>query len=604
MAESSLNSILALDCGSATTTAALIEQEGGRYRLLALGQAASTYQTPWQDMTVGMLDAVRQVEKIANRPLFNTGGWPIIPQNTNRQGLDAVVIVSSAGLPLPVILAGLIKEVTLASARRAAATTYTTITSELSLEVDSATDGLADSPHRRSSVEAHLQAIQTGQPDVILLVGGADNGAVQPVVDMAQMMAMALDVLKNMERPAVLYAGNRQAREGVAAALGSLTDLRAVDNVRPSLEAENLIPVQMQLEELYVQRRMAALSGFQKLNSWSRFPIQPASKSFEKVIAYLGRHNHLNVIGADVGSRTTVISAQAQEYQQSVVRSDAGVGHSLASLLKLVAVEKFLRWLPFDLTPEELYNRLLNKTLHPTSIPETEADILIEQAVAREALRLVMAQVRSGWALHPQVGVADLRWNLVIGAGQTLTRTPQLGYAALTLLDGLEPWGVTSLVLDSSGLANMLGSVVLAEPVAAVHVAAGDTFVNLGTVIALAGQGQPGKTALKCKINYPNGERQELAIAHGSIQVIPLAPGEKATLELRPNRHYDIGLGQPGRGALVDVEGGILGVMVDARGRPLRLPTDDARRQAQIRQWLAALGVKEPGEADDATTRT
>ena len=97
MAESTINSILAIDCGSANTTVTLIEQVNGKYRLAATGQAPSTYASPWQDITAGMVEAVREIEKGASRTLFNTGGWPIMPQNTSRQGIDAVVIVSSAG---------------------------------------------------------------------------------------------------------------------------------------------------------------------------------------------------------------------------------------------------------------------------------------------------------------------------------------------------------------------------------------------------------------------------------------------------------------------------------------------------------------------------
>jgi hypothetical protein len=126
---------------------------------------------------------------------------------------------------------------------------------------------------------------------------------------------------------------------------------------------------------------------------------------------------------------------------------------------------------------------------------------------------------------------------------------------------------------------------------AAVEVTARDAFLNLGTVIAPWGHGTPGKTALKFKINYANGEHQETEVAYGSIQVIALPPGEKAALEIRPSRHFDIGLGQPGRGILAEVEGGTLGIVIDARGRPLRLPKDEARRQEQLRQWLGELGV-------------
>jgi hypothetical protein len=596
MAESTINSILAIDCGSATTTVALIEPIKGIYHLVATGQAPSTYNPPWQDITVGTLEAIREVEKAANRTLFNSGGWPIMPKTANRQGLDAIVIVSSAGPPLPVMLAGLMKNVTLASAQRAAATTYTTVTNELSLDLEPQPAANTPSTPRngRLSAETHLQAIQEGQPEAIVLVGGTDGGATQPVIEVARLISTAMHVLKNVERPTVLYAGNIEARAQVAEILGPMTTLRAVDNIRPTLEIENLAAVQAELENLYMQRRMSLLPGFQKLSSWSQHPVMPASKSFEKVIAYLGRYNNLNVIGVNIGSGATMISVQAEGYGSSVIRSDTGVGHSLASLLKIVPIEKFHRWLSFELTPEELHNHLLNKSLYPTSIPETQEDLLIEQAVAREALRLVMAQVQAGRSFQPLSGASSLRWNLLIGAGRTLTHTPQPGYAALTLLDGLEPWGVTNLALDAAGLTNMLGSMALLQPIVAVEVAANDAFSNLGTVIAPWGHGQPGKTALKFKINYANGNQAEIQVAYGALQVIGLPPGEKATLEIHPARQFDIGLGQPGRGALVEVEGGILGIIVDARGRPLRLPTDEARRQAQIRQWLEALGVTQP----------
>ncbi len=606
MAESNINSILAIDCGNAMTTVALIEPVNGVYRLAAIGQAPSTYNPPWQDLTVGMLEAIRNIEKATSRTLFNSGGWPIMPQNTNRQGFDALVIVSSAGPPLPVMLAGLMKNVTLASARRAAATTYTTVTNELSLDLEpqpTASAGAPDLAHPRNnrpSAEAHLHAIQEGQPEAIVLVGGTEGGATQPVIEIARLISTALHILKNVDRPTVLYAGNIEARAQVAEILGSMTTVRAVDNIRPTLEIENLAAIQFELENLYMQRRMSLLPGFQKLNSWSQHPVIPASKSFEKVISYLGRYNSLDVIGVNIGSGATMVSVQRQDYQSSVVRSDAGVGYGLASLLKLVPPEKFHRWLPFELAPKELHNRLLNKSLYPTSLPETEEELLIEQAIAREALRLAVAQLQTGPLFHPLPGANALHWNLLIGAGRTLTRTPQLGYAVLTLLDGLEPWGVTNLALDSAGLANMLGALALLQPVAAAEVAAHDAFLNLGTVIAPWGYGQPGKMALKFKIDYANNNRQDIEVAFGSIQVIALPPGEKATLEIHPARQLDIGLGQPGRGALVEVEGGLLGIIIDARGRPLRLPTDETRRQAQIRQWLEDLGVG----SNDATTRT
>ncbi|MEW5957647.1 MAG: glutamate mutase L [Chloroflexota bacterium] len=592
MADSTIQSILAVECGNVTTAAVLIERVEGHYRLASSGQTASTYGRPEQDITLGVFRAVRQIEQDTGRTLLAPGGWPITPQGNRQQGVDAFVVVSSAGPALQLVLAGLMQEVTLASARRAAAATYTAITNVLSLENNPQTN--ETSPGQKHSAEARIQAIQTSQPDVILLVGGTDDGAERPVIDLANALAMALRVLPQPDPPHILYAGNRALRAQVVDILGPVTSVHSVDNIRPRLDIENLAMAQLELEKLYLQRKMLQLPGFQKLSNWCKYPVLPASKSFEKLISYLGRHNHLNVIGVNVGSAATAISTQAGDYQGTTVRSDAGVGYSMPALLKAVPLAKIERWLPFIMTPEELHNRLLNKSLHPASLPSTYEELMIEHAIARESLRLVLDQARSSWPTQSATGRGDIRWNLVIGAGRTLTRTPKPGQAALMLLDGVEPWGVTSLALDVSGMTNMLAAMAVAEPIAAVEVAARDTFLNLGTVIAPLGRGFIGQPALKVKLSQLEGPGSsksdfEADIPFGSIEVFPLSPGQKATLEIRPARHFDIGLGQPGRGAVTEVEGGILGVIFDTRGRPLRLPPDEAQRRDLIEQWLVKL---------------
>lgn len=572
-----MKSILATDCGNTTTTAILIERVGDRYRLKAAGQAPSTYGPPWKDITVGVQEAVRHIENVVGRTLLAPGGWPITPQTKARHGVDAFTIVSSAGRPLQVLVAGLMSDVSLASARHAVATTYAQLVDEISLDTQD--------NNQQSSAEARIQAIQAGKPEVIILVGGLDDGAEQPIIELAHLISMALQIWQGGEKPDVLYAGNQRLRSTIADILGPVTTLKSVDNVRPALAIENLSATQRELENLFLQRKMFQLPGFEKLSHLSQYPVVPASQSFETLIAYLGQHNNSNVIGVDIGSWSTVVTTYAPKQLRSTTRSDAGVGHSLASLLKIIPVEKFRRWLPFELSPAELHNQLLNKSLSPATIPTSNPELMIEQAIAREALRLAFSQLRGP--------ASTAYWNLIVGAGRTLTGTPHAGQAALVLIDSIEPWGITNLVLDRNGVVNMLGSIAAIEPTAAVQVLAQDAFLNLGTVIAPAGHGQqPGKPALKIKVRPTEGRIIEKEIAYGSIEIVYLPLGQKATVEIWPVRHFDIGLGQPGRGAIAeDVEGGLLGLIIDARGRPLRLPREDTRRQEQLRQWQAALRI-------------
>ncbi len=571
-----VKSIVVAECGATTTTAVLIEQVDNEYQVQATGQTLSTYGPPWKDITIGVQQAIQHIEKQVNRILLTPGGWLITPQNITGQGVDAFTVVSSAGLPLKVLIVGLMQDISLSSAKRAVATTYTHITNTLSLDT-------ADN-NRRQSLEAQIQAIQEHNPEVIFLVGGTDGGAIQPILKMAWIISMALQMWQNDKKPIILYAGNSMVRPQIADMLGSITALTSVDNIRPTLEIENLFGAKKELETIYLQRKMLQIPGFDKLNKWSKYPVIPASLSFERLIAYLGRHNNLNVIGANIGSQATIISTQTQDGQlTSIIRSDAGVGHSLALLLKQVPLENFHRWLPFEISLQELHNQLLNKSLYPHNIPTTDYDLFIEHAIARESLRLLFQQIDNA---------AKTQWNLIVGTGRPLMSTPQAAQAALIMLDGLEPWGVTSLTLDRNGIVNLLGSIAAIEPAAAVKLVAQDAFLNLGTVIAPAGQGQPGKPALTIKLESTAGELLEQEILYGTIEMLALPPGQKASLEIQPARHLDIGLGQPGRGAVTEIEGGSLGIIIDARGRPLRLAADEGQRRENLLTWLSALNIK------------
>ena len=68
------------------------------------------------------------------------------------------------------------------------------------------------------------------------------------------------------------------------------------------------------------------------------------------------------------------------------------------------------------------------------------------------------------------------------------------------------------------------------------------------------------------------------------------ALGERAALKLWPSRDFDVGLGR-GNAATprAEVEGGAVGIIVDARGRPLSLPDGKEKRQAKLLQWLQAM---------------
>ena len=66
-----LRSILATDCGSTTTKAILIEFIDGEYRLTYRGEAPTTVEAPFEDVTRGVLNATMEIEELSGRKILD-----------------------------------------------------------------------------------------------------------------------------------------------------------------------------------------------------------------------------------------------------------------------------------------------------------------------------------------------------------------------------------------------------------------------------------------------------------------------------------------------------------------------------------------------------
>jgi hypothetical protein len=355
---------------------------------------------------------------------------------------------------------------------------------------------------------------------------------------------------------------------------------------------ENPGPLQVAVEDLHRQRKMGQLPGFETLAAWSSVPVLPTARAFAHTMRYLARLGGINVLGVDVGGATTAVAAVVDRQPALTVHPDLGLSYHAARILDCVPVESLLRWLPFEMDAKSVYNSLHNKSVYPHTLPQTRQDLLLEQAAAREILRLALpdtapggpdAESRSEAALPP-------RFHLIVGSGGILAHAPHPGQAALVLIDALQPVGVSSLALDSIGLATALGAVARLNPLAAAQVMERDALLKLGTVIAPVGTPRKGEVALHCKIEYNDGRSLEVEAACGSLRVIPLPTGQTASLELWPGC-FDLGLGTRERAVTIQVEGGSMGIIVDARGRPLPMANDPQTQRERVRQWLSALGA-------------
>src|SRR5215470_5050396 len=217
-----VRSILATDCGSTTTKAILIEQREGEYRLIVRGEAPTTVEAPFEDVTRGVLNAVREVEELAGRKLLD-GDRILSPQN-GGDGVDLYVSTSSAGGGLQMMVSGLVLQMTGESAQRAALGAGAIV-----MDVIALNDGRR--PHEK------IRRLRQLRPDMILLSGGTGGGDTRRVVEIAEVLAAADPKARlgaGYELP-VIYAGNADARGAIKERLEAHTALTVTDNLRPTL---------------------------------------------------------------------------------------------------------------------------------------------------------------------------------------------------------------------------------------------------------------------------------------------------------------------------------------------------------------------------------
>jgi hypothetical protein len=583
--ERTIESILVADCGTVFTKLLLLESvecgsAGQSYRFVAQAETLTTVNPPWNDLCVGVVNAIEELEQITGRTFYGSGRL-ITPQH-GLDGVDAFVVILSAPEPLSLVIAGLVREMSLESARRAASGTYTNIKTILSRE------GSLNSPQTTWS-----RTLRDISPDVVLLVGGVDGGARRPVMELADAVALAASMVERDQRPVVLYAGNAELRPHITKLMGDITHVEVVDNVHPTVDTEHLEPAQGALEQIYIDERMNAAPGADALLAWSRLPLLPTATAFARVVSYLCRREgnaDRGVLGVDVGAATTTVAASFED-RSYVTIYDKGIAYGLLDWVQEHGTAPLLQWLPEEMEEEELLILLHNRELRPWTVPQDPRELWVEQAVVREMLRSALDVALPTWdagkvSAEPGMlpGVDPI---LISGGG--LVHMPRPGQALLVTLDGLQPTGISTILLDVNRAAPALGAVAGLKPLAAASALEAGTLVSLGTVISPVGKARPGELVMRMRITYEDGGTLNVEARYGDMEIWPLLPGQKATLELRPTRRFDVGrgFGRPGK---VHVIGGLVGLVVDARGRPLVLPEDPDRRRRVLHGWIWDVG--------------
>ncbi|MDD2943933.1 MAG: glutamate mutase L [bacterium] len=609
--QNQLRRIVVTDCGSTTTKALLFEKKHNKWQMAARGEAPTTVEEPVADVTLGALNAFRELEELSGLRLLKgqptESNSPFIFPAGEEQGIDLYLSTSSAGGGLQMIVAGVIGSMTTQSAQRAALGAGAIVMDSLSLDDERETFELV-------SKVRHLK------PDIILISGGTDGGTTEHPLELCEIILQANPQPRfgaTLKTP-VIYAGNKLARESAKKILSGSFSFTSVANLRPTLEKENLTEAREAIHELFLQHVMSHAPGYGKLLSWSPHPVIPTPAGVGNMVMRAAKKRRENVLAVDIGGATTDVFSALHEQDGGAIRfnrtvsANLGMSYSVANVLLEAGIDNILRWLTFPVSLPDTENQIRNKMIRPTTIPQRIEDLLLEHAIAREALRLSL--------IHHKTLATDLKGrkktgavtdifrrtsdeedplkklDLIIGSGGVLSHAPKRQQAARMLLDAFTPHGVCLLAVDSVFMMPHLGVLAEHHADAADEIFDHNCLVPLGTSISATGRYRHNQEA---GVLEHSGKKHPLL--WGQLVHIELASEKELLLTITPSQHStDFGAG-PGETLSINALGGEAGVYIDLRGRPIFFPTDKKERQILVNSWdsvnqssAAAFTGKEP----------
>jgi uncharacterized protein (TIGR01319 family) len=594
--ESEMEYILASDVGSTTTKARLFRKINNEWRYVLSGEAPTTVEAPYENVCMGVQNAVREIEELTDLQILSESGGMIIPHSGGR-GVDFYCTTSSAGGGLQMLVAGVIKSMTAESANRAALGAGAIVMDAIAVD-----DGRPD--------YQKIERIRNLRPDMILLAGGTDGGTIQLVMQVAELIAASAPKARlgaDYALPLV-YAGNKSARPAIKKLMEKEFALSIVENIRPVLEMENTEPARMAIHELFMEHVMSHAPGYSQLMKWANIDILPTPAGEGMAMQLIAKVEKCNVLGVGLGGATTNVYSIFDGRFVRSVSANLGMSYSICNVLKEAGIKNIMRWIPFEADENQIINVMRNKMIRPTTIPQTLRLLLVEHAVARESLRLglghhktIATRLKGAVTEHRMIGemlsysllstyIDMMKIKIIVGTGGLLSHAPNRAQSMLIMTDAWQPEGVTKVYQDSVFMMPHLGVLSMAYPDAAWSVFDKDCLVRVGTVIAPKGVAVQGEKVADIVIKTQDSTLFEKEVVFGDITVVPLPERAKATATINPVKHFDMGAGE-GKTVEATIEGGVVGVVIDTRGRPIGLPEDDKERRSTLMRWFNSMSA-------------
>jgi hypothetical protein len=556
------NAMLILDVDQSITRAVLCDVVEGSARLVDVGESVTTGGAPFFEMSIGINRAIRQLEDQTGRRILDSD-VVISPSQPDGDGVDRVFIT---GIPLEPNKIGLLSldSGELTHVIRSSVRRTISVLSEASHYFH-----WAQTSFSPTAVEGW---VRDSRPWTMILIAGD-----APLDDWRAALEVIASTAPGYGTTQGIIIGDERRQQVAAEVLDETLELSGIDPAAYHT-SEISSAIESELREQYASR----LPGEAALQSFSSGMFVDRMQGVESVAAFLHRRmgRKLAVLSAQAGTLLEVSSSQGA---LSVYRGDVDANAGARTLLQL-PMQDVARWVPSQMTDDEVRHWLLNRALRPQAALFGTTD----RAIAGGALRELVSNVSRSAGIDDFLDV-DL---VVLGREIFDTLGNDTILVALDALRALPADGVVMLSVDRDGIIASLGAISGGEPDYAREVIENDFLSPLGSCIVFTGQSQSGAQIADIEIVTDEGESHQISLNWGEVQCVPLPEGRTADVTITPASSISVGRFSPGDVVTLNgdqtVHGGQFGIVLDGRGRPTELPSDNESRIRTLVRWSDA----------------
>jgi len=544
-----------IDIGSTTTKCAYVR----RGQPILRCEAPTTVEQPWEDVRVGVMNCLRHLQQ-STGDLLVRDDRPDIP----------LYATSSAGGGLVMIVAGLVKRVTAASAERAEIGAGAVVRETIALD-----DGRP--PYWK------IELLRRLQPDMILLAGGFDQGAEFGPVFLAELLAQA-DLRCKFDpssRPPVLFAGNASAFHYVKDILEPQYLCLSTKNIRPGPYRENLEPAHDAVHDIFMEHVMSRAPGYDRFAQWVAAPIMPTPAAMGQLLEVASSVLKKRILAVDIGGATTDVFTAINGRVQRTVSANLGMSYSSLNVVDQFGATSLQTLMQHPVGDHDLLDLVGSKYLRPVRLPETPIEREVECSIAavavREAVRAHLRVVQNKILSRGRDGLGygkeavetteqltnepiDLRdYDIVIGSGGILSHSPRDTTMAI-LVNALNPNRPIELAVDADFTFPQLGVLAGIDEESAMQFFHEIGLAPLGRLIPCRGKHKSATVAVEIEAAGTSGYARQSVLCGETAVIGPESAGHEIHIRkkrLKPTEtHCVIGRETTPR------------VIIDARNRP------------------------------------